>query len=200
MPVALDNGAYGAWKNKKPWDEHSWWSLLDEACGYCSPLWAVIPDVVTNKEATLDSWHKWSPIVRREFPRLPQAFAVQDGMTPKDVPEGVHIVFVGGSFDWKWATLYMWTKHFPKVHVAKVNTWKRLWEADQAGAISVDGTGWFRGGDERIADLERYLIHSNHLDRTPPAVLSDPAEYCEVIPVPVGPLARLAYNILKFNR
>lgn len=194
MPIALDNGAFGAWKNNKPWDEHAWWSLLETAYRHSRPLWAVVPDVVTDKDATIAAWHRWSPIMRREFPDLPQAFAVQDGMTPLDVPGGVSVVFVGGSTEWKWESLEMWTKHFPKVHVGKVNTERLLWKADQAGAISCDGTGWFRGGDERLDELERYLQHSHRLDRKAAAVLSDPAEYYEVVRRDRHPIWKLLTN------
>lgn len=193
MPTALDNGAFAAWKNKTPWDESAWWKLVTKAYSESPLLWAVVPDVVTNKEGTLDAWHKWSPIMRQEFPGLPLAFAVQDGMTPRDVPSGVHTVFVGGSFDWKWDNLDMWTKHFRRVHVARVNTRKRLWQADQAGAVSCDGTGWFQYGDAKIQELDDYLKISDNLPKSPMRVLSDPSRYFR----PKGLLAELAYKILN---
>jgi hypothetical protein len=43
------------------------------------------------------------------------------------------------------------------VHVARVNSERLLWMADDAGAVSCDGTGWMRGGEERLAELEHYL-------------------------------------------
>lgn len=190
MPTALDNGAYGAWINKTPWDEAKWWKLVTTAYETSPLLWAVVPDVVTNKDATLAAWHKWAPIMRREFPNLPLAFAVQDGMVPRDVPSGVHTVFVGGSFDWKWDNLDMWTNSFPRVHVAKVNTRKRLWQADKAGAVSCDGTGWFQFGDAKIQELEDYLTLSNKLPRAPMNVLTPPFK-------PRGVIAEMAFKILN---
>lgn len=160
MPVALDNGAFGAWVNKTEWDEHAWWSLLETAVRHCMPLWAVVPDVVADRDATLARWHQWQPIIREAFPNLPLALAVQDGMTPADVPDGVHTIFVGGSTEWKWRNLRQWSENFPRVHVARVNSERLLWQADRAGAVSCDGTGWMRGGEDRLEDLARYLEFS----------------------------------------
>lgn len=157
MPYALDNGAYGAWVNKKEWDEHKFFDLLEKARNSTFPLWVVVPDVVTNRDATIERWHAYYPMVQKILPFTPLAFAVQDGMTPEDVPSNADIVFVGGSFEWKWDTVEMWTKAFPRVHVARVNSERLLWKADLAGAMSVDGTGWLRGGEERLAGLVHYL-------------------------------------------
>lgn len=160
--VALDNGAFPAWVKQQPWDKKAWIKLLRIACSKCSPKWAVVPDVVTNREATLESWHKWEPVIRSEFPSLPLALAVQDGMTPADVPESAQIIFIGGSTQWKWRSLPMWSAAFPgRVHVARVNTERLLWMAHHAGAVSCDGTGWFRGDPKQLAGLIRYLELSN---------------------------------------
>lgn len=161
MPVALDNGAFPAWKNQAPWDATAWWALLEEAVKFCRPLWAVVPDVVTDRVATLGSWARWEPEMRKAFPRLPLALAVQDGMRVADVPEGCEMIFVGGSTSWKWRSLPMWTAAFPgRVHVGRVNTERLLWMAHKAGAVSCDGTGWMRGDARQLAGLERYLQHS----------------------------------------
>lgn len=171
LPVALDNGAYGAWEKQVPWDENAWWNLLEEATRACLPLWAVVPDVVTDREATIESWHKWEPILRDEFPGLPLAMAVQDGMTPEDVPAGVHTVFVGGSPRWKWRSLPMWTKAFPRVHVGKVNSKKKLWQCTEHGAVSCDGTGWTQGGEQRLQELADYLEMSTGRKSHPQMVM-----------------------------
>ena len=171
MPVALDNGAYGAWEKQIPWDENAWWKLLEEAMRCCLPIWAVVPDVVTDREATIASWHKWEPILRDEFPGLPLAMAVQDGMTPEDVPAGVHTVFVGGSPQWKMRSLPMWTKTFPRVHVGKVNSKKKLWQCTEHGAVSCDGTGWTQGGEQRLQELADYLEMSTGRKNHPQMVM-----------------------------
>jgi len=157
MPYALDNGAYGAWDKQRPWDADKFLLLLDQAKHSSSPRWVVVPDVVTDKAATIEKWHTWAPIVSETIPWTKLAFAVQDGMTPSDVPSNADVVFVGGSVEWKWKNLLMWTNNFQRVHVAKVNSERLLWMAHDAGAESVDGTGWMRGGEERWNELESYL-------------------------------------------
>ena len=66
----------------------------------------------------------------------------------------------------------MWTKAFPgRVHVARVNSERLLWMADKAGAVSCDGTGWFRGNERQLAGLERYLRFSDSKQGHPQMVM-----------------------------
>jgi hypothetical protein len=87
------------------------------------------------------------------------AFAVQDGMTPDDVPDGARIVFVGGSDAFKWRTVETWAAHFPRVHVGRVNNIDRVWQCDDLGIESVDGTGWFKDPtrEDKLPALECWL-------------------------------------------
>jgi hypothetical protein len=90
--------------------------------------------------------------------------AVQDGMTPADVPKECAVVFVGGTTSWKWRSLPMWASSFSRVHVGRVNSIRLLLMAENAGAESCDGTGWFRD-PRRTKELESYLSHDhNHPD------------------------------------
>lgn len=158
MPYALDNDAFSAWTKQKEWDVGAWRSLLQwaEESGLI-PRWALVPDVVADKEGTLKKWdrHAWEV----DSYGFDLAFAVQDGMTSEDVPEEAKVVFVGGSTEWKWATVERWTKDFPRVHVGRVNTIPRLDLCVRYKAESVDGTGWFRDGsdDGKIPALIRWL-------------------------------------------
>lgn len=88
-------------------------------------------------------------------------------MTKEDVPTDADVIFVGGSTDWKWKNLYEWTKNFKRVHVGRVNSERLLWIAHEAGAESCDGTGWVRGGEERLEELHRYLQQSTGGDNRP---------------------------------
>jgi hypothetical protein len=124
-----------------------------------------VPDVVADRIATIDLWHQWTAPIRAILPWVPLAFAVQDGMTKADVPENADIVFVGGTTEWKWRNLREWTDNFPRVHVARVNSERLLWMSDKAGAESCDGTGWMRGGEDRIEELQRYLHQSTGGDQ-----------------------------------
>lgn len=159
LPYALDNGRYACWEKGVEWSEANWVSMLERARDAAQePLWAICPDVVTDREGTLAEWSKWNGYLRSFG--WPLAFAVQDGMTPADVPRDAAVVFVGGTVEWKMRMLGMWCSKFPRVHVGKVNGWKRLWQCHEAGAESCDGTGWYRGDDRQLRGLVRYLERS----------------------------------------
>ena len=171
MPYALDNGAFGAWANKWPWDANAFLAHIEKSKTAHKPLWVVVPDVVADMDATLISWHEWSPQLRVILPNVPLAFAVQDGMTPYHVPKDADVIFVGGTTEWKWRNLKMWTEAHPRVHVGRVNSERLLWMAHDAGAESCDGTGWMRGGEDRLEELERYLRLSTRNDKRPQMVM-----------------------------
>ena len=151
---ALDNWAWIAYKNQISWNEGKFLKLVDRAAGCrVPPLFLIVPDVVGDCRATLESWHKWYPQLKDLG--WPLAFAVQDGMLDSNIPDNADLIFVGGTQEWKFKTMAHWCQKFP-CHVGQVNTGKRLYEAHQAGAWSVDGTGWFR--DPRsFLDLVKYL-------------------------------------------
>lgn len=155
MEYALDNDAFSAWTHNMPWNESAWLGMLDKAkaCGH-DPMWALVPDVVADAEATLEKWERYAPVVSRYG--WQKAFAVQDGMTASDVPHDADIVFVGGTTRWKLSSLEMWASSFPRVHVGRVNTIGRLLTCDRLGIESVDGTGWTRDtqNGSRIECLE----------------------------------------------
>lgn len=159
MPFALDNGAFPAFVNKKEWDEEAFVQMIETAalCGQ-APRWVIVPDVVADREATIARWHEWTPSLKHYG--WPLAFAVQDGMTQADVPADADVVFVGGTTEWKWKTIWGWCKANKRVHVGRVNGYRGLWHCHDAGAESCDGTGWFRGDQEQLAGLEQYLEES----------------------------------------
>lgn len=159
LPYAFDNGAFPIWEKGIEWQEGPFYALCERAYGRKHrPLWIAVPDVVANREATLRSWFLHSTRVAAYG--SPLAFVVQDGMTPDDIPPSASVVFVGGTTDWKWKNLRTWTANFPRVHVGRVNTYRMLWMAHEAGAESCDGTGWFRGDKQQLAGLLAYLEQS----------------------------------------
>lgn len=152
---ACDNGAFGP----KGFQEEPWLKLLGWAkLSGQAPSWVLVPDVVADREATLANWKTYSPVAARFG--WPLAFAVQDGMTAKDVPANAEVVFVGGSTFWKWQTVATWCKAFHRVHVGRVNTYRRLWECHDAGAESTDGTGFMRGDQRQYRGLCAYCAES----------------------------------------
>lgn len=159
LPYALDNGAFPAWTKGLPFDTAAWLGMIQWATEQSiQPQWVLVPDVVTNKTKTIESWHHYVPILRAYYDSdMPLAFAVQDGMEPRDVPKGAGVVFIGGSTDFKWRTLETWCRYFPRVHVGRVNSLKGLVACSNAGAESCDGTGWFRGDKTQLAGLQSFL-------------------------------------------
>lgn len=140
-PYAMDNAAFG--KTEDQWSESDWIKMMDWAkLSGQDPLWALVPDVVGDRARTLLRWDKYAPVASQYG--WPLAFAVQDGMTAADVTSDASVVFVGGTTEWKWATVGRWCREFPHVHVGRVNTYRHLWICHEAGADSVDGSGWFR--------------------------------------------------------
>ena len=161
IPWAMDNGVFGAWSSGKQWSEEPLYRYLDDYAAW-KPLWVVVPDWVGDRDETLRRWDQHAPALQSFG--VPLAMAVQDGMTPSDVPKECSVLFVGGSTSWKWRSLPMWTSSFPRVHVGRVNSIRLLLIAENAGAESCDGTGWFRD-PRRTAELASYLSHDhNHPD------------------------------------
>jgi hypothetical protein len=156
MPYAIDNGRFAVWSDGREWNEDNFIKYLDFYCTYeLQPRWIVVPDAVGNKNETLEEWKKWYPSLKEYG--VPLAFVVQDGMTKEDVPEDADIIFIGGTFAWKWETIRHWTENFERIHVGRVNTYNHLQTCRSLGVESCDGTGWFRHPD-RWRGLEKYFM------------------------------------------
>ncbi len=170
MPFAIDNGAFIAWRDNKPWDEALWQEMLQWVVMTGQrPLWAAVPDVVANRDATIANWELYrDEILRRGWQ---PAFCVQDGMTEKDVPNDAAIIFVGGSDGWKFHNLKRWTENFPRVHCARVNAPEMIEACARLGCESIDGTGWFRdpSRQDKLPAIKRFIEGGN----THPLLLSD---------------------------
>jgi hypothetical protein len=121
-----------------------------------APRWVLVPDVVADRDATLRKWDKYSQIAQQFG--WPLAMAVQDGMTPEDLPDEC-VVFVGGTTKWKWDTVEMWASTNRRVHVGRVNEVEKLILCEKLGVESVDGTGWMRGtgGGRQARALAEWL-------------------------------------------
>lgn len=156
LPFALDNGAYTDFIKGREFNESRFLEMCDRAAEVEWPaLWVVVPDAVANRDLTLELWEVWAP--RLKHYGWPLAFAVQDGMSKDDVPSDARVIFVGGSTEWKLETLTMWCSSFERVHVARVNTRKRLKLCYDAGAESIDGTGWFHRKEIQLYTMDRYM-------------------------------------------
>ena len=160
MPYALDNGAFGCWTRKEPFAEYPWRDLLDWAANSGQrPLWALVPDSVGDRDATLRMWDTFAPVVTGYG--WPLACAAQDGMEPSDVPAEASTVFMGGSTEWKWSSLSAWAAAFPgRLHVGRVNGLRQLRLCADVGAASCDGTGFGRA-IRQWNELETFLAEMN---------------------------------------
>jgi len=143
LPYAVDNGAWGCHQQGIEWTPGRWLSLVREHGR--TALWCVLPDVVMGGEASLRRSLFW---LGRVYPMAARwLIAVQDGMTAERL--AAHVgpkvgVFVGGSTEWKEATLPMWgalcRNKGAWFHVGRMNSRRKLLLCTAAGADSVDGT------------------------------------------------------------
>lgn len=140
-PWALDNGAFGAWKNGRTWSESAFAASLDHAQKVHSPLFAVLPDEVGDGRASLRKSTAYLGTAPRHVPWF---LSVQDGMTESDVRaviKDVDGLFLGGTDAFK-ATARRWCsmahEHGKRFHFARVSTETRLRAALDMGADSAD--------------------------------------------------------------
>jgi hypothetical protein len=156
LNFALDNYVYSSWSKGQEWPEDKFIALLDKvkASGK-TPSWVVCPDSVGDAAKSIALWKEWAPRLREYG--WPLAFAVQDGQTGSLVPNDADVIFVGGTTEWKRATIKAWCANFPRVHVARINTYRWLWHCHECGAESIDGTGWFWKDKPKHYQLLDYL-------------------------------------------
>lgn len=143
FPYALDNGAWSAFTQGRPFDEAAFVRAL-RLLG-AGADWTVLPDIVAGGPASLEMSLRWMRAVLDETPRA--LLAVQDGLSPADVRPflGARVgLFVGGSTWWKLTTLDQWGTLGREVgcwtHVGRVNTTRRILSCSAAGVTSFDGT------------------------------------------------------------
>lgn len=141
MPLALDNGCYSGF------DERKFRKMLDDAKTVdCDILWVACPDVVGDAKATNTLFQQW----RDTLTGFNVAYVGQDGAEDLDIPfNAFDCLFIGGSTEWKLSesarTVIAEAKHLGKVvHVGRVNSEKRLRYCHQLGVDTVDGSGYFR--------------------------------------------------------
>lgn len=171
MPFVLDNGAFAAWRDGTDWDVVTWRQMLSAVrLTGLKPLWVAVPDAVADKRATLLKWETFAGEVREIG--WPVAFCVQDGMRIQEVPKDADVVFVGGTDGWKFPTLSMWTRSFPRVHCARVNAPEMFEACEREGCESIDGTGWFRdpSRQDKLPAIQRFL--EGHRNATPEFTLT----------------------------
>lgn len=159
LPYVLDNGRYADTMNGIAFDEDAFVRFVESfVFREIQPLWIAVPDVPFNGEETLDWWEIWAPRLRSYD--VPLALVVQNGMTPDVVVPLLSkgdVIFVGGSTEWKWATVESWASAWDRIHVGRVNSPEKLTYLKGLGVESCDGSGWFRGKSPQVVGLGRFL-------------------------------------------
>jgi hypothetical protein len=150
LRYAVDNGAYPAWKNKKPWDERKFLRMLDRVKTFDrKPDFICCPDIVAAGTKSLEFSMAWRDRLPSEWPCY---LAVQDGMTPCGVVEVLERfdgIFVGGTAIWKRDSSHIWAKlaraEGKKLHVGRINSLQGAFvQGKVVGADSFDGNNWNR--------------------------------------------------------
>jgi hypothetical protein len=155
---ALDNGCFG-----DQWKEAKWEAALAKYQGSPGCLFAVVPDVVCDADATSDRWERYVDTVTSYGYR--PAFVTQNGCDR--IPDDAAAVFTGGDNAWKLGARAqqlvatakargLWT------HMGRVNSLRRLRFAFFHGYDSVDGTFLAFGPDVNLPRLLRNLTAAHH--------------------------------------
>lgn len=140
---ALDNGAWTSFQKGEPFDERAFWKILVTLGSDAD--WVALPDKVAAGRESLDLSLSW---VDRVLDYTGHALLpVQDGMTPDDIAGvvGKRVgIFVGGSTAWKLDSMSTWAALARDagcwLHVARVNTRRRIVRCGAVGATSFDGS------------------------------------------------------------
>jgi hypothetical protein len=159
---AIDNGVVrldgGRAVTDPSWSERRWLASLDRYAGTPGCLFAVVPDVVGDAEATTRRWAQYTDEVRDRGYR--PAYVLQDGC--QTIPDDAPAVFIGGTIEWKLGPQASRLARQAKadgrwVHCGMVNTRRRLRLAADMGCDSVDGTGLGFGPDRNLPPLLGWL-------------------------------------------
>lgn len=141
---AIDNGAWPAFVNGLPFDVAAFEALV--ATAGVGADFIVLPDIVAAGRKSLEFSLSWIPRLER-FPRL--LLAVQDDMHYQEITNVLSLrpglgIFLGGSTEWKLATILEWGRVAASghwyYHVGRVNSRRRIRLCAEAGADSFDGT------------------------------------------------------------
>jgi len=138
---AADNGCFGSnYVGDEKWIK--WLERLSPLSSWC--LFATAPDVVGDGEATIARSTPWLKKIRDLG--YPAALVAQDGMTEAMIPwADFDVLFIGGTTDWKLgqevvSLIKAAQGKGKRVHVGRVNSWKRFHRFAMLGVESSDGT------------------------------------------------------------
>tara|TARA_R110001592_G_C13128914_1_gene746425 strand:- start:247 stop:942 length:696 start_codon:yes stop_codon:yes gene_type:complete len=142
LGYAIDNGAFVYGNRELPFDPAPFMRDVDRYGERAD--WVVIPDVLCDKDATLDQADRWIDVLDG----LPLLIVAQDGMVEEDLKsfcsKGIGI-FIGGSTEFKLEAIpwiaQLCNSHDVLCHVGRVNTARRMDICINGSAHSFDGSG-----------------------------------------------------------
>ena len=156
----FDNGAYLDWINERPFDETRYRMALDIAMSIGIPYMAVVPDLVTGGDDSLEFSMRWLDKLPAYWPWY---LVLQDGMRTERVEAVLHLfhgLFLGGSDQFK-ASAQHWCNlahfHGKRFHFGRAGTESKLKTAINIGADSLD-SGFPLWTIERMRRME-YLVN-----------------------------------------
>lgn len=145
---AMDNGAYSGL------DIAAFMAMLERFHGRKGCRFVAAPDRVGDAYETLRQWAFWSRVIRGAG--FVPALVAQDGMVIGDLPwSEMGALFIGGYTEWKLgphaAALVAYANARGLwVHMGRVNSKTRIWEAARMGCHSYDGRNWSIAPDAHI--------------------------------------------------
>lgn len=148
QPDQFDPDKYIAFLQRCPYDR--------QRC-----LFATAPDRFGDGRATLRLARPMLPRIRECG--FPAAFVAQPGITTEDIPwPELDALFIGGPNDWQfsrvaWALAATARRLGKHVHRGRVNSLKRLQDAQVQGCHSADGTYAAYEPDNHIPQIARWV-------------------------------------------
>jgi len=144
---ALDNGAWTAYSQERPWDEGAFRALVAKYGEDAD--WIVAPDIVGDGLKSLDLSLTYFDWLHAQTCLV--LLAVQDGMIFADVESVLGPrtgVFIGGSTEWKEQAIPVWGPWCAErgvwCHVGRVNARRRIRSCALARCTSFDGSSGSR--------------------------------------------------------
>lgn len=156
---ACDNGKFGkGWPGAEKWA--AWLKGTTQRYGPGRCLWAAAPDVPFDAAGTLRESRPWLAYIRSLG--IPAAFCAQDGSEHGLIPwDDFDVFFVAGTTAWKlsYTAAELADEAHARgkaVHLARVNSRKRLAHGITIGAETADGTYVAFGPVKNLARLQRF--------------------------------------------
>jgi len=180
LPFVLDNGVWSCHQAAVEWSDEPLLRMLSRLSERdLVPRFVVAPDKIGAGYESLAFSVDWLKAKRSSCGDLPWLLAVQDGMEVERVREALleHRftgIFVGGSTEWKWATVHAWSELGLqlglRVHVGRVNGQRRAQLCSDIGVHSIDGSMVSRFSDKK-AELMAKPCDGSELMHEPPGPL-----------------------------